>query len=286
MFENLKSSKESVLKAVILSILSFVFALPAFAVEELALGGEKEQALISFLDPINNIILVIAAVVIIFRIALGYGRSSVGAAFLYFLYGTVLLGSIRLFIFFVDGGILPISEGTLIVWWHLLFYLAMIAFFIGAKSLVQWVSATDVSEVISFRKALWVGILFTMLTLALFFTAVPLNEAFDNAFSGSIWDRFGIQHFVAFLFAGLVTLHMLRVGRKLRKNIATIVMPLLGTFALLTVIHLWELVTESWKWIVFPEAIIESVEQIITLPAYIFIFYAFMKARKLLEGAE
>ena len=49
------------------------------------------------------------------------------------------------------------------------------------------------------------------------------------------------------------------------------------TYGLFALDHFWELLTESWEIFEFPETLIEQVEQMIVLPAFLAVLYAGLK---------
>jgi len=134
------------------------------------------------------------------------------------------------------------------------------------------------------RSDLIILIILGILSLVFFFGAEPLDSWFLSWFKGSFADEIGLQHFIAFIFtifvsAKLIWVRFFIVRKSYDKKIVD---ALFGGFFiflfLMGLVHFWELLTESWKILVFSESFIETVEQIFWLPASIFLFYGLWKA--------
>ena len=159
---------------------------------------------------IINITLLAIAMVIIATTTIDYGSSTVGGAWAYFLIGTALLGATRLFYILADRGVLFIADDTLEFWWHLIFYLSLITFYLGARGLVRMVTMNEAWT--SFSEVVAWGIFSTLFTVGVFFSAEPLDGPFVSVFSGTFLARIGIQHWIAFALLSVVGLKMVHDG--------------------------------------------------------------------------
>lgn len=271
-------TKYKTLNITLFSLALFITGtLSVFAREHFA-PSEGGAVLIPFLDPINSILIVIG-IGLVFWLVLKYWESSVGAVLLYFLYGAALLGAFVLFKALVDSSIISIQEGTFEMWSHMIFYLSMLTFFIGATGLTQLTTSTPQQKTFSFTYAILMGALFTILTSALFLSAQPLNFLFNMSFF-AIFDLLGIHHFIAFAIAALVSFYVYIIKTKHGSYTAAIATPLLLAFALFSLFHIWELFTESLKLIILSETVIERVEQVIAFLAHTLIIYSFIRMHR------
>ena len=160
--------------------------------------------------------------------------------------------------------------------WHLIYFLAMFACIIGGMILSS--EETEISLFSSPRTLKVWSVSAAVLTAAVFLTAEWADEPFLEIFQETIWDTFGAQHFVAFVVGALALLHIVVSieGRTMADStniVAQLKMPLMATYGLFSLDHFWELLTESWEIFIISEALIERVEQIIVLPAFIVLAY-------------
>jgi hypothetical protein len=227
---------------------------------------------------IANFLLVGIAIAIILSAVRKQKGSLAGATFIYLLCAIALVGAFRAFIFLAETRILDIGEGTIVLFWHAMFYLAMVMFLLGGRSFVRLAGPPHGVKG-AFGEATGLALTFLLVTLFLFLIAEPLNPLVAAIFEGSIWDQSGLVHFIAFVLGGFVASYLFQVRARLGRNFAVTAAPLLAALAFLSSLHLWELLTESWGVIKLPSDTIELVEQIAALPAFLLFIYAFWRLR-------
>ena len=223
-------------------------------------------------------LLIGGALITVGRLIYDYKKASVGVLLIYFLNGTLLLGLIRLFLALVALQVIKIDDSTAMVIWHLMFYVAIGLFVLATRILVKIVGQTEYKEPLS--RALLVFCLSIFVFGLLFVTAPSFDKLVVATFKDTFWDRVGLPHFIAFGFAGLVSYYLLQVQQKFEGNIKAIAFPLLFSIGTLSIIHLWELLNESWGVIKVSEDFGEGVEMYLWIPVYLLTFYAFWKFRE------
>ena len=113
------------------------------------------------------------------------------------------------------------------------------------------------------------------------FVSTHVNQFIIDYFKDTFWDTSGSMHFVAFTFAGLVAYYLNGIRRRFPGSVGSISAPMLISVGLLSSIHLWELLTESWKIIPVTGDLGEFVEMLFWVPVYLFIVIAFVRFRAL-----
>lgn len=148
-----------------------------------------------------------------------HGKSLVGNLLIYSFFGTLFLGAIRLFFALTDAGLIKIDDGTVMVCWHLMFYLTMLTFLISIRALVKIV---DLSHTNSLGNPFIPSIILGLLILAVFAIAAPVDQYVKTYFVDTIWDRSGLVHFVAFAFAGFLSYYLYKINKKFEGNIGAL----------------------------------------------------------------
>lgn len=194
------------------------------------------------------------------------GSSSIAILARYFLTETIVLAGIRAYFFLADSGRIIVDEMTIMVVWHLLFYIA-ISIFLGAVYML--LGLVNVASRKLSLSTYW------MLTIIAVILGVLSIWFPPRIMEGSWIETTGIMHVVAFVFAGAVAMYLLRIHIQFVSTIGNIANPLLIAIALLSLIHLWELVTESWQLVSLSGATIEYVEMLLWVPVYTSFFIAF-----------
>ncbi len=274
--------KQSVLLFVLLLSVLSVPAILAQEDDEDAIGADVIAHWLEALIFVFIIVAVLLNITVIHK----FKTSTFGMPFIYILSGMILLGLSRVVILLYDLEILEIQDITLQVWWHLLFYLAMVSFLFA---LTKIISTAKGQKLVGFTKndSIILG-LFGLLAAILLLGAEAANQWVASLFDGSFMDKGGVVHFIAFGLAGFAAakLFWIRINQKYSgKIIAAIIIPFLLFLALMSLNHFWELLTESWKVILVPEATIETVEQFFWLPAFICMTYGFIRLRKEMRKA-
>lgn len=243
--------------------------------------GYGEEALLVSLEA-ANITLAFIATALFFGIARRLGQSREGVAAGYFASGIALLGMTRVFYILADRGVIYVHDDTLEFWWHMIFFMAMAMCIFGGKVLSN--IGDERSRLSSLRSLKQWCVISVVVTVVAFLTAEPMDKSFVAVFDGTIWDTFGVQHFVALVVGALALLHIFvsadNYGSRSDIGImAQLKLPLMITYGLFALDHFWELLTESWEIFVLPETTIERIEQIIVLPAFLAVIYAGWKLR-------
>ena len=226
-----------------------------------------------FLEMINMIFGLLAIVVIMGSIQKFQG-STFGHILLYFTFGTFLLTLIRLFLMLNEVAILPLSDETSTMGWHIIFYCAAICFLGGMQKLYRYTK--DNNSQVNSRNASILGMILTGLGI----TVLATSHLYDNTYVKLL--RFnnlyilGLHHFIAFLFAGFIAVYLWK-AKKQSPKFTLIINSFLWAFIFLSLVHVWELLTESWHVIPLGSDLIEHIEQLITLPGYILIVRAYMQ---------
>jgi hypothetical protein len=231
---------------------------------------------------IVNFLLVGISIAIVLSAVRNRKGTLIGATFVYLLCAISLVGVFRAFIFLAEVGVLHLGEGTVVLFWHVMFYLAIVMFLLGGRSFVRLAGPPRGAKE-PFGEATRLGIVFVLASLFLALIAEPLNPLITAVFEGSIWDQSGLVHFVAFVLGGFVASYLFQLRARLGGNFAIIAVPLLAALAFLSFVHLWELLTESWRVIQLPSDTIELVEQLAALPTFLFFIYAFSRLRAVTE---
>ncbi|MDB4978444.1 MAG: hypothetical protein JWM56_630 [Candidatus Peribacteria bacterium] len=258
-------------------------AIPAFASEMPGMadtGGMSVDHLLFLGVDVLNLAMIAASVIILALVIGRYGASELSTIFSSFIVAALLLGACRLFIVFVNNGIIHISDDGMAMGWHIIFYLAMITFIMGARSLVT-LSKEGQSAVTNKIILIW-SVIVAVVTLLVFIFAAQIDEAYMKIFGGTALEAFGIIHFIAFLLAGIAAFYVFqrtKVGA-VTKVLST---PLLIAIGFMSLQHLWELLVESWKVIPIPSSMIEQVELIFVVPSYVLFAFAFLRLYRLVS---
>jgi len=257
-------------------------------------NGENSEGRVGiinlWLEATIFLFLIIAAVItipIIFR----HKEDSWKPLFIFMLSGIILMILARVIIVLYDFRILKIGEETLAVSWHLIFYLGMISFLIVLDKVMTIKEKALGGQRVGFvRKDLIILVILGVLALAVLFSTGPLDSWFLSWFDGSFIAEIGLHHLLAFLFAGFIAAKFVWVKFFMQREsydtrvIDALFGGLLIFLALTSLNHFWELITESWMIILLPETIIETVEQILWLPASIFLAYGLWRASKVTKS--
>ena len=211
-----------------------------------------------------------------------FGKSAMGLFFIYILAGTSTMATIVAIILLFNLEILSISESTLMVWWHFIFYTGMTALLLGLHTMEK--SMSSETERTAGKYTLIISI-FVGFSLLIFTFAYFLNGWITSIIEGSLVDRMGIFHFIAFAFAILMAIKLFRIRSKFGSIIKNFIPALFIFLISLSLIHLWELLAESWKVFTFEDSIIENVEQVFWLAAFAALNYGFFNIRKSLKKA-
>lgn len=202
-------------------------------------------------------------------------QMSLSVPFVYFSSGTLLLILSLLFFKFNELGIYHLSEITLQIWEHFIIYLSLISFILGGIRFKQ--VCADASNKLALIDKL-VLILLILSGIAIFIVANHYEIYLFPLFHDSVIERFGLHHFTVFLLAVISAFYINYVKKDWSAVLSVSSRNFLAFLVLIGIIHFWELVTESLKWISFSEANIELIEGLIMAFALIFLILMMKEA--------
>ncbi len=227
-----------------------------------------------------SFLLVLWSLFLAFQLTHLYRKSVIGTSVVYFLIGTFFLGTVRIFLFLNESEIISVGEFTMQLGWHALHWLSTIAYLVAGKMLLGFEAEKKKEPSWFVAKMSAVGsLVFAMLWII----ALPSLDGSLQAFEGGLIDRAGLVHFISFVLGTGAALYLLMAKERLLPAIRVIVSPLVVALGLYGISHFWELLTESWKVLMFDASFIEKVEQLITFPAYFFVAYGFYKSVGLIK---
>jgi len=202
-----------------------------------------------------------------------FGKSTLGSIFFYLFVGTGIFFVITIFQK-LGADFFKISHESVDIWWHLMFYLALVFYYYGLKFLVGLGSAeTDSSQGIKIGKEKTWGIV-ALLLLVIIFIIPSWAEPIINTYESSPVGQLGLHHFLAFILSGVVGSYLFNAKKNLGLIGKAIANPMIIAIWALSIQHLWELLTESWKVFEITGDNIEGVEKIFLIIASVSIAYA------------
>lgn len=170
-----------------------------------------------------------------------------------------------------------IADESTDIWWHIMFYLAMVSYYFGFKALTGLANADNASQAGAAAKT-W-GII-TGVALVVIFVIPSMVDSVVQAYTASRLAELGAHHFLAFALAGVVGAYVFSAKLFLGQIGRAIAAPMIIAVWALSIQHFWELLTESWKVIDVPGETIEGVEKIfLTIAAVCIIAAAFRLKR-------
>ncbi len=199
-----------------------------------------------------------------------FGKSAIGTALTYFVIGTVTFFVVTIFQK-LGADSFGIADESMDIWWHLMFYLALLSYYFGLKTLVG-LGNGDASAQSSRHGTVW-G-LFTAAALVLIFVIPSSVEPFVNIYTSSPPAILGLHHFLAFLLSAIVGWYLLSVKRDLGQIGRAIANPMIVGIWSLGGQHFWELLFESWKWVDVTSEVGEGGEKIFLTITAICVIYA------------
>lgn len=221
----------------------------------------------------------LVAAVITFNAARSSGQSGLKTVLNYLFIGTGTFFVITIFQKMSEAGVIAISAETTDLWWHLMFYLAMISLYIGFKTLARLGSADQSAAVSTDSGMVWGTI--TLIVLVTAFVFAGSSESFMQAYDSSRLGQLGAHHFVAFALAGIVGAYLFSASLFLGQVGRAIASPMIIAIWALAAQHLWELLTESLAVITVTSEVIEGVERIFLIIAAVCITIAALRLKSL-----
>lgn len=222
------------------------------------------------------------AILLLIMIIKKIGRGAVNVVFGSFLSGVILLGESRLLLDLGDRGVYSLSEASLHIWWHSIFYLSMLSFIWGGKRTKEIASA-KIPEGFGQRDARVLG---TMqgLGLLVFVLAPRLEPMIERASTMSLIGSWGLHHLLAMILGIMAASYMFYIQKNWGQVLSAGVGYWIWFLALMGIQHLWELLTESWGIIGIDSDSVERVEWWLVCLGVIGAITALWKVKKVLYG--
>lgn len=196
----------------------------------------------------------------------------------YLFIGTGVFFAVTIFQKLAESGIYTISEDSTDVWWHVLFYIAMISYYLGFKTLAKLgTSETTDTAVDTNKSKLW-GIV-SLFLVAVVFIIPHWADSFINSYTASKVAEFGLHHFIAFALAGVVGAYLFMAKIFFGQIGKAIAAPMIIAIWSLCLQHFWELLTESWKVFEITSDKIEGVEKIFLTISAVCVILAALKLK-------
>jgi hypothetical protein len=171
-----------------------------------------------------------------------------------------------------------IADESMDIWWHIMFYMAMISFYIGFKALAHLGSSqSGTSEVNTNTGKVW-GITSIILLVVIFIIPKYLDPTVIS-YTSSRLAELGLHHFLAFVMAGVVGAYVFSAKIFLGQIGRAIASPMIIAIWALALQHFWELLVESWKVIEVTGEVGEGVEKIFLTIASVCIIYAALRLK-------
>jgi hypothetical protein len=171
-----------------------------------------------------------------------------------------------------------IQDTSMDFWWHLMFYLAMISYFLGIRALTKLGG-----EKAPGGAGAW-GI-FSVIFLILMFVLPSMSDGFVQMYMNSPIADLGLHHFIAFAAAGLVAIYLFSARKNLGQIGKAIANPMLIAILALGLQHFWELLNESWKVVMVTSEQGEGGEKIFLTIAAIAVTLAALKLKSFAKAA-
>ncbi len=209
-----------------------------------------------------------------------FGKSTLGSIFSYMFIGTAVFLIITIFQK-LGGDFFRISDESMDVWWHVMFYLAVFSYYLGFKTLVNLSTAEGQTGSALGAEKKW-GV-FALILLIVVFIIPNMAEPIVTAYETSPVGQLGLHHFLAFILAGVVGSYLISAKKRLGQIGLAISTPMVVAIWAFCLQHFWELLTESWKVMEITSENIEGVERIFLIIASVSIVYAAMRLKSFAE---
>lgn len=198
----------------------------------------------------------------------GLARTAFASVFTNIFLGTLVLFLIPIYLM-LGPAFLGVSEESFHVWWHALFYLAFVLYFIGLRHMV---SIGDSDTKLYYEVPNPGGASSVVITIGILIASFFLPrfvEGILHVYNTSMLASFGLHHFISFALAGIVATYLIFARQRFGVIGNAIAGPMTIAVSLFSIQHLWELLTESWKIIELSSLYIERVEMLFLFAASI-----------------
>lgn len=230
---------------------------------------------------IGDIVSVIAIVATLVVLALNirdFWGTPTAEVFVYYGTASFLLGLIAVFMHLSLAHAIPVGGASRTLGWHLMFYLSMGMFMAGTTALLRLDKPNG--PVRRFAEAVRRGFIPAAVGVVVFFAAMAADAWATRTFGGSLVDRIGIVHFIAFALCLGVVRAMRTLRTQLSSYLASIAGPLTKAVLIFGLVHLWELLSESWRVIGLPGELGEALELTLIACATVLVFAGLLRTRR------
>jgi|SRR3989344_258191 len=212
-----------------------------------------------------------------------FGRSALGSILSYFFIGTVTFFVITIFQK-LGGEFFGISDASMDVWWHVMFYLATASYYLGLRALIGLGSADPSAGSATSIGSEKVWGIFSAAVLVAVFTLPGVLEPLVLSYDSSPLGQLGLHHFLAFFIAFTVGSYLLTAKKNLGQIGHAIANPMVVAIWAFGLQHFWELLFESWKWVNVTSEVGEGGEKIFLIIAAGCITYAAWRLKSFAQG--
>lgn len=203
-----------------------------------------------------------------------FGKSSLASIFSYLLIGTGIFFVITIFQK-LGAEFFMIPDESMDVWWHIMFYMAMISYYFGFKALIG-LGTTENGGVIGAEKK-WAIV--NIILLVIIFIIPSSAEPVVSYYLNTTLANLGLHHFIAFALAAGVGYYLVNAKKNLGMIGKAIANPMIIAIWALAIQHFWELLAESWHVVVTTSDNVEGVEKIFLTIASICVIVAALKLK-------
>ena len=216
------------------------------------------------------------ATLLMWKAVSGFGKSTLGSIFSYLLTGTGIFFIITVFQY-LGAEYFQISDQSMDIWWHVMFYMALLFYFAGLKYLVGLGNADTSGGIKVGSEKKWT--LLAVVALIVIFLIPSSAEPIINTYNASALSAFGLHHFLAFALAGAVGYYLINAKKRLGQVGRAVANPMIIAIWALGFQHFWELLNESWKVVDVTSSTGEGVEKIFLTVASICMIYAALRLK-------
>lgn len=178
----------------------------------------------------------------------------------------------------LGAGFFGIADDSVDIWWHIMFYMAMLSFYFAFKALAHLGSSDGMATPTNSKTAMTWGII-TGILLVVIFIVPNMLDSTVIAYNSSRLSELGLHHFLAFALAGVVGAYVFSAKIFLGQIGRAIASPMIIAIWALALQHFWELLVESWKVILVTPDVGEGVEKIFLTIAAICIIYSTLRLK-------
>jgi hypothetical protein len=212
-------------------------------------------------------------------------QSGLKSVLSYLFIGTGVFFAITVFQKLAEAGVYSIGEESPDIWWHVMFFLAMISYYLGFKKLARLgTSETSDANVVSSTNVSKLWGIFSAFLLVVIFIIPNWAESMINVYTNSKLAGFGLHHFIAFALAGVVGAYLFMAKLFFGQIGKALAVPMILALWSLALQHFWELLTESWKVIQVTSENIEGVEKIFLTIAAICVIFATLRLKSFVKA--